>query len=71
MRLKHCKRTKTLADFFRRQGVSERTAWMTALSGKGWWRLAGSPAANQAMDQRWFDSLGLVNLIHRYATLNG
>jgi RNA-directed DNA polymerase len=71
VRLKHCKRTKTLADFFRRQGVSERTAWMTALSGKGWWRLAGSPAANQAMDQRWFDSLGLVNLIHRYATLNG
>jgi RNA-directed DNA polymerase len=70
VRLKHCKRTKTLADFLRSHGVSERTSWVTALSGKGWWRLAGSPAAQQAMDQRWFDSLGLVNLVQRYATLN-
>jgi RNA-directed DNA polymerase len=69
VRLKHCKRTKTLADFFRSHGVSERTSWVTALSGKGWWRLAGSPAANQAMDQRWFDSLGLVNLVQKYVTL--
>jgi RNA-directed DNA polymerase len=69
MRLKQCKRTKALADFFRSHGVLERTAWMTALSGKGWWRLAGSPAANQAMDQRWFNSLGLVNLVQKYATL--
>lgn len=71
VRLKHCKRTKTLADFFRNRGVLARTSWVTALSGKGWWRLAGSPAANQAMDQRWFDSLGLVNLARKYATLNG
>jgi RNA-directed DNA polymerase len=71
VRLKHCKRAKALADFLRSQGVPERTAWVTALSGKGWWRLAGSPAANQAMDQRWFDSLGLVNLVQKYATLNG
>ena len=69
VRLKHCKRTKTLADFFRNHGVLERTSWTTALSGKGWWRLAGSPAANQAMDQRWFDSLGLVNLVQKYVTL--
>ncbi len=71
VRLKHCKRVGTPADFFRRHGVSERTSWVTALSGKGWWRLAGSPAANQAMDHRWFDSLGLVNLVQKYATLNG
>jgi RNA-directed DNA polymerase len=69
VRLKQCKRTKTLADFFRSHGVPERTSWATALSGKGWWRLAGSPAAHQAMDQRWFESLGLVNLTRQYATL--
>jgi RNA-directed DNA polymerase len=69
VRLKHCKRTKTLADFFRSHGVSERTSWVTALSGKGWWRLAGNPAAQQAMDPRWFESLGLVNLARKYATL--
>lgn len=71
VRLRQCKRTKTLADFFQSQGVLERTSWLTALSGKGWWRLAGSPAANQAMDHRWFVSLGLVNLVQRYAKLNG
>lgn len=70
VRLKHCKRSKTLADFFQSQGVPARTSWATALSGKGWWRLAGSPVAHHAMDQRWFDSLGLVNLVQRYARLN-
>jgi RNA-directed DNA polymerase len=69
VRLKHCKRTKALADFFRSHGVLERTSWATAMSGKGWWRLADSPAAKQAMDLRWFDSLGLVNLVQMYAGL--
>src|SRR5262245_64933898 len=71
VRLKQCKWTKALADFFRRGGVFENTSWATASSGKGWWRLAGSPAANQAMDQRWFNDLGLVNLVQKYATLKG
>ena len=44
-------------------------AWRTALSGKGWWRLAGSPCATHAMPDQWFQSLGLVNLVHRYGTL--
>jgi RNA-directed DNA polymerase len=70
VRLKHCKRSKTLADFFRSRGVPEWNAWVTALSGKGWWRLAGSPVAHQAMNQGWFDSLGLVNLAQRHARLN-
>jgi len=70
VRLKHCKRTKALADFFRSRGVPRGNAWATASSGKGWWRLAGSPVAHEAMDQSWFDSLGLVNLTQRYATLN-
>src|SRR5262245_12628034 len=69
VRLKHCKRAKALADFFRSRGVLEGTSWATALSGKGWWRLADSPAAKQAMDLRWFESLGLVNLVQRYVTL--
>jgi RNA-directed DNA polymerase len=70
VRLKHGKRSKTLADFFRSQGVPEWNAWATALSGKGWWRLAGSPVAHHAMNQGWFDSLGLVNLAQRHARLN-
>lgn len=69
VRLKQCKWTKTICDFLHRQGVSLRNAWMTALSGKGWWRLAGTPGANQAMSSQWFEELGLVNLVQRYETL--
>jgi RNA-directed DNA polymerase len=70
VRLKQCKRTKPMMDFLRRQGVSLRNAWQTALSGKGWWRLADSPAAKQAMSNQWFESLGLVSLVQRYVGLN-
>jgi len=69
VRLKQCKGTKTICEFLRRQGVSLRNAWLTALSGKGWWRLAGSPGATQAMSNQWFEELGLVNLVQRYVTL--
>jgi Retron-type reverse transcriptase len=69
VRLKQCKRTKPICDFLCRRGVSLRNAWLTALSGKGWWRLSGTPGANQAMSNQWFEELGLVNLVQRYVTL--
>ena len=69
VRLKHCKRSKPIVDFLTRLGVPTWTAWLTAKSGKGWWRLAGSPCATHAMSNQWFESLGLVNLVHRYVTL--
>lgn len=68
-RLKQCKRSKPIADFLTRLGVPRWNAWITAKSGKGWWRLAGSPTATHAMNNQWFESLGLVNLVQRYATL--
>ena len=69
MRLKQCKRTKPIADFLRRLGVGERSAWLTALSGKGWWRLSATPATQAGMSTTWFASLGLVGLVHRFDTL--
>ena len=69
VRLKQCKRVKSLVDFFIRQGVSLRQAWCTALSGKGWWRKSGTPVANQAMPSIWWDSLGLINLVSRFVSL--
>jgi RNA-directed DNA polymerase len=68
-RLKQCKRTKTIADFLSRLGVPTWNAWCTALSGKGWWRLACSPSVMHGMTDQWFTSLGLVNLVQRYVTL--
>jgi len=69
VRLKQGKRTKAIGDFLHRQGVSLPKAWLTALSGKGGWRLAGSPGATQSMSNQWFETLGLVNLVQRYTTL--
>ncbi len=40
-----------------------------ALSGKGWWRKSGTPAATQAMSNSWWETLGLVNLVGRYVSL--
>ena len=69
VRLKQCKRVRSMVDFFVRQGVLLRSAWCTALSGKGWWRKSGTPVANQAMGTSWCEKLGQVNLVRRYEAL--
>jgi hypothetical protein len=63
------KRAKPTADFLMGLGVPELRAWLLALSGKGWWRLSGSPPANEAMTLRWFNSIGLINLSTYHAAL--
>src|SRR5438270_6784809 len=69
VRLKHCKRVKAIADFLQANGVRQWRAWLLALSGKGWWRMAGSPQASEAMTIAWFDKLGLIRLTLHHATL--
>ncbi len=70
LRLKQCKRAKPIADFLHRLGAPKWRAWIGALSGKGWWRLSGSPPAMEGMTRAWFESLGLVNLVQRHGQLN-
>jgi len=70
LRLKQCKRAKSIADFLHRLGVPRWRAWIGALSGKGWWRLSNSPPATEGMSLTWFESLGLVSLLQRYEQLN-
>jgi RNA-directed DNA polymerase len=69
VQLKQRKRAKPISDFLISCGVPQFTAWILALSGKGWWRIAGSPPAQHAMSIDWFNSLGLVSLTKRYAEL--
>lgn len=69
VRLKQCKRVKTIADFLQRLEVPSRRAWMTAACGQGWWRMARLPAANEALSERWFMGQGLINLTGRHAAL--
>ena len=70
VRLKQCKRTYSIAKFLQRNGVPEWRAWLLAVSSKGWWRMAGSPPANEAMSRAWFEEQGLINIVDRYTTLN-
>lgn len=69
VRLKQCKRVNTIAVFFKNLGVPDWQAWIGALSGKGWWRLAGIPQANEAMSLDWFNKQGLLSLSMRYLTV--
>jgi len=69
VRLKQRKRAKPIADFLRELGVPEWRAWILALSGKGWWRMAGSRPAAEAMTLQWFKEQGLVSLTERYLAL--
>ncbi len=70
LRLKQCKRAGPIAAFLLRLGVPRWRAWIGALSGKGWWRLSGSPPATEGMHLAWFESLGLVSLVQRYEQLH-
>ena len=69
VRLKQRKRAKPIADFLHGLGVPRDRCWTTAASGKGWWRMARTPAAQQGMNNAWFNRLGLTNLSERYLSL--
>jgi len=69
VKLKQRKRPKPIADFLQSLGVPAWRAWLLALSGKGWWRKAGSPQASEAMTIAWFKKQGLVSLVDRYVAL--
>jgi RNA-directed DNA polymerase len=68
-RLKQWKRPRTIWQRLMQAGVSRQEAANLASSGKGWWRKADTPASHQAMPNRWFDALGLVNLTQQYLLL--
>jgi RNA-directed DNA polymerase len=69
VRLKQRKRAKSITAFLHGLGVPWDRCWTTAASGKGWWRLAHTPAAQQGMDNAWFQAQGLVNPLDWYLQL--
>ena len=70
VKLKQRKRTKPIADVLQSLGVPEWRAWWLASSGKGWWRMAQSSPAMEAMSIQWFSDQGLVCLTARHASLH-
>jgi RNA-directed DNA polymerase len=68
-RLKQCKRTIGIVRFLRKLKVPEKQCWLMALSGKGWWRLSGTPQAHESMNNKWLNETGLFDLINNYLRL--
>jgi RNA-directed DNA polymerase len=66
VRLKQCKRVSGIVRWLRSLGMEEKRSWLTALSGKGWWRLSNSPAVNEAMSKSWFAKQGYYSLSAHY-----
>ena len=64
-RLKQCKRALGIYRFLKRLGVPKHRCWTVAGSSKGWFRLSGSPASCEGMNNQWFSSIGLFDL-HSY-----
>lgn len=71
LRLRQCRFMSPIAAWLMKLGVPKRRAWLLAQSGKGWWRLSGSPGANEGMSAAWFRAVGLVSLAARHEQLNG
>lgn len=69
-RLKQRKQKRHITSFLEALGVPPDRAWYVASSGRSWWRLSATPPVTEAMPNAWFTQLGLVNLVHRYETLN-
>lgn len=69
VRLKQRKRAVSIASFLQQLGVPKNRSWTTAACGKGWWRMAKTPASQQAMSNRWFENQGLIGLTDRYLEL--
>jgi len=47
VRLKQRKRARSIAELLQSLGVPRDRSWTTAACGKGWWRMAASPAATK------------------------
>lgn len=69
VRLKQRKRARSIAAFLQQLGVPKNQSWTTAACGKGWWRMAQTPAAQQAMNNQWFQARSVVSLLDRYLQL--
>ena len=69
LRLKQCKRRGVIARMLLSLGVPAKRAWLTALSGKGWWRRSQSPPMQEGLSLDWFTGQGLVSLRHQYVML--
>lgn len=70
-RLKQLKRRGAVIRYLVARGVKRDHAVTTGSSGKGWWRIAKTPASHMAMDKARLEKAGLRSLTERYLSLRG
>lgn len=68
-RLKQRKRGRSIGEYLRALGVPPERAYLLSGSGKGWWALSLTPPIHEAMNKKWFENIGLINLSRHYAAL--
>jgi len=61
-RLKQCKRASGIFHFFGKLGLPKKKIWYIAGCRKGWWRKAATPPVQEAMNNKWFQKIGLFDL---------
>ena len=69
-RLKQRKRGHSILSFLTKLGVPREHARSTSGSNKGWWRLSSTPAIHEALNLKWFRSIGLISLVDKHKVLN-
>jgi RNA-directed DNA polymerase len=63
------KRPRTRRQNLVRRGLGEERAWQSASNGRGPWWNSGASHMNHAFPKSYFESLGLVSLLHRHRAL--
>lgn len=66
-RLKQRKKFWSIVTWLMNLGIPNRDARQIGSSGKGWWRLAKTPALHRALNKEWFRNQGLFNLEERWS----
>jgi RNA-directed DNA polymerase len=67
---KQWRKTRTKVRRLIKLGTSKRTAIFTALSRKGYWRLARTLATHTGMTNKWLQEQGLISIKEQWVRIH-
>ena len=67
---KQWRKTRTKVRKLIKMGTSQRTAILTALSRKGYWRLARTLATHTGMTNKWLQEQGLISIKEQWVRIH-
>lgn len=66
-RLNQRKKSKSITSFLISLGIKAEYAKDIGGSSKGWWRLSKTPQVHRAMNKKWFNKQGLIDMTNQVA----